>query len=146
MNKILFFGLGLVNKFLYQRGKYKKVLKGFEVLHSNKEKYSAYVNLHRVFSLIHTRNQIWESEYRFIEESGQLDLLGVDDKDYITLYTLLIANMHTETIFDIKKIDLSKISKRTKKYFPWLVEDMKVALRKISDNEQGVAEVKFIGS
>lgn len=143
MSFLLFPLLTAVNK-KYRKGDYQRILRGFPILYSNEDKYSCYVNVHRVGALIFTNNKKWESEYQYVLKNHQLDTLGEDDKNYIALYIFLISDGAMEKIEHIKKMELSKVSKRTRKYFPWAIEDMKVALRKHPNKGQGVDSVEFV--
>ena len=117
MSFLLFPLLNAINK-KYQKRQYQRILRGFSSLYSNKDKYSSYANLHRVFSLLLTDDSRWRSEFEYMQKEGQIELLGAEDVKYISLYLIYIADGKLQIENQMTSFDISKVSKRTKKFFP----------------------------
>ncbi len=103
------------------------------------DRYSVYINLHRVFCLMLTWAPEWKTEIKYMQDSGQLDLLGSEDKKYIGIYLIFIADgtINLDTEFD--SLDFAKVSKRTKKYFPIDLGKLQIILK-----EQGSHIPQFL--
>ena len=127
MSTLLFPLLRFVNKKFHKR-EYDKILSGFHSLYSNKDRYSSYVNLHRVFSLFLTDDPRWQSEIEYMQKEGHIALLGEEDAKYIAMYLIYIADGKLQVDNQMEMLDISKVSKRTKKYFPMDMEKLKIIL------------------
>lgn len=138
MSLILFPLLSVINRY-YHTGQYQRILRGYSILSSNKEKYSSYTNLHRVFSLFLTGDPRWQAEWMYMVDHGQLDILGEEDKTYLTIYLVHISKGKLHLQAANTSLDISKVSKRTRKYFPMDAETVQAKIQeqaKISKEQE----------
>jgi len=116
MSAILFPFLNIAN-YKFRKGQYHAVLLGFKELYSNHDRYSCYVNIHRISCLILTKNKLAKIEYEYLLEHGQLDLFSREDRKYIVHFLSLLEGSFVISEGELNKLDLSRVSRRTKKYF-----------------------------
>lgn len=124
---LVIFALGFVVR-AFHRGEYQRILKTYRILNSNSDRYASYVNLLRVFSLFLTDDPRWQSELEYMQKEGQISLLGEEDVKYISMYLIYISDGKLQVDNQMDDLDLSKVSKRTKKYFPMDMEKLKTTL------------------
>lgn len=136
-----------LNKFArkYNESKdYKYILKKLGHIVSNKSQYSAYTNMFRICCLLKTENGRWAADYIELSRYNAFESLGDADSNYFALYIFLISNGKMKNIFSVKVLDCSKISERTKTYFPIQIDDLKAALIRFPDPTKGTAKISFI--
>jgi len=128
----------------FRAGDYRRIVFAYSDLVSNENLFSVYRNVFRVASLLFLNDPKWLSEYKYIIENSQLDLLGEEDAKYIKTYLYLVSKGISENVYDIMQIDMRKVSKRTKKYFPWKKQDILDAIDTFPEATRGIANFEVI--